>query len=220
MNLIHHEKVTRYKRANAAVHLSQSEITSNRLAGHPVELLFLQWPIAERFSHVYGFLPGHHEPYRFFPDDVEAYRFHPTTAPTTLAPTTYTVRVDTHSDTETDEWREMPTTTHREFSDVLSRFRKIASVGVLMRGEAFLVGFLNQLSEASFRWESPHLSRCEDDGVALEWWNEERKLIVFIDDEDTDCLYAWGPDMDDEMEYKELSSSSDILHYWSRLMGG
>jgi len=46
----------------------------------------------------------------------------------------------------------------------------------------------------------PHIGTGSDGEIVLEWWNEERKLTVYIDDSETTYIKSWGANIHSQMK--------------------
>lgn len=57
---------------------------------------------------------------------------------------------------------------------------------------------------------TPHISRCENDGISLEWWVGPFKVALFVDTDGVDLLVSWGPDLVSEMVYVEVLTWSGL----------
>lgn len=56
------------------------------------------------------------------------------------------------------------------------------------------------MSKAYSKFMIPHITRDENDTVVLEYWNGDRKLTLYLEDEATEYIKVWGPDIENDME--------------------
>lgn len=72
-----------------------------------------------------------------------------------------------------------------------------------------------QLLEDAFRntsavgWQSPYISASEDGEIVFEWWNEARKLTIYVGAGQSTFLKSWGPNIVEDMEDGVLTQTWD-----------
>lgn len=68
------------------------------------------------------------------------------------------------------------------------------------------------------RWRQPHTTVV--DGVKMfEWWAGDYKLTIYLEDEEYQYVFSWGPDMLREMEDGELRLA-EFLAIWGQMFPG
>ncbi|MCJ2140259.1 hypothetical protein [Methylobacterium sp. E-066] len=74
----------------------------------------------------------------------------------------------------------------------------------------------NNLATSTRPWIHPHISLSEDGDVVFEWWLNEKKITIYINEGRALYLKVWGENIDDCMEEGELRRASDFsaLWYW------
>lgn len=66
-----------------------------------------------------------------------------------------------------------------------------------------------------FWWDEPLVNVTEDQEIVLEWWNNTKKITIYISDETIDYIKVWGSDMDNEMEDDSIDLDDDLTPFWS-----
>lgn len=67
-------------------------------------------------------------------------------------------------------------------------------------------------------WSDPHVSANETGDVVLEWWQDNRKVTVYVTPAEMRYLLVWGDDMDTEMEEQTITAArQDFEGIWSWL---
>lgn len=65
-------------------------------------------------------------------------------------------------------------------------------------------------------WDSPLISRDEDDIITFEWWHDLRKLTVYANPKGVECIKVWGADMINEMDdviVKDVKDMCELLKW-------
>lgn len=63
-------------------------------------------------------------------------------------------------------------------------------------------------------WHSPLLNISLENELVLEWWNQEKKLTIYVAEELIDYIKVWGADMDNEMEDGSIDLEDDLTELW------
>jgi len=63
-------------------------------------------------------------------------------------------------------------------------------------------------------WYVPLLNISCDNEIVLEWWNQSKKITIYVSEELIDYIKVWGADMDNEMEDGSISLEEDLTHLW------
>lgn len=58
----------------------------------------------------------------------------------------------------------------------------------------------------------------EDDAVVFEWWNESRKLTVYVYQDSASLLRVWGSNIDSEMEEGDAEDTQVVRRAWRWLL--
>lgn len=56
-------------------------------------------------------------------------------------------------------------------------------------------------------WSNPNVTASPHGEVVLEWWNKEKKLTIYVSENQSDYVKVWGPDIDKEMDDGVLSDN-------------
>lgn len=68
-------------------------------------------------------------------------------------------------------------------------------------------------------WMVPHIGSDGEGAVSFEWWNGRSSLTLYAyADDSTESLFAWGVDIENEMESGENPADDQILNLWNRLL--
>lgn len=54
-------------------------------------------------------------------------------------------------------------------------------------------------------WRDPNVTASPHGEVVLEWWNKEKKLTIYVSENQSDYVKVWGSDIDNEMDDDALS---------------
>ncbi|CBN55687.1 hypothetical protein OSCI_2310005 [Kamptonema sp. PCC 6506] len=63
-------------------------------------------------------------------------------------------------------------------------------------------------------WCDPLLNISFENEIVLEWWNQEKKITIYVYEEVIDYIKVWGADMDNEMEDGSISLDEDLTDLW------
>ena len=55
-------------------------------------------------------------------------------------------------------------------------------------------------TQLNLYWNAPNVTASLLGEVVLEWWNHEKKLTLYVDEEKTEYVKVWGDDIDAEMD--------------------
>ena len=66
-------------------------------------------------------------------------------------------------------------------------------------------------------WKDPHVSASEDGDVSFEWWNAQKKLIVYVSAAGTLLLKVWGLNMTEQMSEGMAETIHERQSAWSWL---
>lgn len=67
-------------------------------------------------------------------------------------------------------------------------------------------------------WLDPHISASEDGDVLLEWWSSNRKLSIYVDENEAEFIKVWGTNINSEME-DGLLTTGKFFDLWTWLQG-
>ena len=62
-------------------------------------------------------------------------------------------------------------------------------------------------SQIGVDWSDPNVTASPHGEVVLEWWNREKKLTIYVSENQSDYVKVWGPDIDNEMDDGILSDN-------------
>jgi hypothetical protein len=78
--------------------------------------------------------------------------------------------------------------------------------------------FIDEVSASDVGWEPPHIGTNEEGAVAFEWWEDERKLTIYIGPSDARFVSSWGPNIETEMVAGTLRPGG-FSQQWTWLKG-
>lgn len=80
---------------------------------------------------------------------------------------------------------------------------------------------INQLrsivQDNNWKWYEPLINRNETETL-LEWWYQDNKLSIYVDEDLITYIKVWGADMDSEMEDGIITSEGDLKNLWEWLI--
>lgn len=88
--------------------------------------------------------------------------------------------------------------------------------GAVSNSQEWLSTMHAYIVQSRLNWVRPHVSASERGEIVLEWWRDNRKLSVYIDDTAATFVRVWGPDMLREMDDGVLEPSK-VLDLWAWL---
>ncbi len=74
-------------------------------------------------------------------------------------------------------------------------------------------------STGSWEWIDPLVVADAHRNVVFEWWEERRKLTVYVTPTGVEYVKVWGPDIFSEMEDGDVKGAEDRRKLWRWLMG-
>lgn len=63
-------------------------------------------------------------------------------------------------------------------------------------------------------WYAPLLNISFDNEIVLEWWNQSKKITIYVSEEVIDYIKVWGADIDNQMEDGSISLKDDLTDLW------
>lgn len=63
-------------------------------------------------------------------------------------------------------------------------------------------------------WYDPLLNISFDNEIVLEWWNQGKKITIYVSEKVIDYIKVWGADIDNEMEDGSISLNEDLTDLW------
>jgi hypothetical protein len=66
-------------------------------------------------------------------------------------------------------------------------------------------------------WYEPHLTASPEHELVCEWWFNDRKLTVYISDDDAEFIRVWGANIETEMDEGDAEDEIEILQAWQWL---
>jgi hypothetical protein len=66
-------------------------------------------------------------------------------------------------------------------------------------------------------WYEPHLTAGPEHELVCEWWFNDRKLTVYISDDDAEFIRVWGANIETEMDEGDAEDDIEILQAWQWL---
>ena len=66
----------------------------------------------------------------------------------------------------------------------------------------------------NFWWDKPFADVTENQEIVLEWWNQRKKITIYVDKETIDFLKVWDTDMENKMEDGFINLADDLTDFW------
>lgn len=63
-------------------------------------------------------------------------------------------------------------------------------------------------------WYDPLLNISFDNEIVLEWWNQGKKITIYVSEKVIDYIKVWGADIDNEMEDGSITLNEDLTDLW------
>jgi len=79
-----------------------------------------------------------------------------------------------------------------------------------------LLGFKKISDQTNLQWKDP-LVNVNEDEIVFEWWNDPKKISIYVEHESIQYIKVWGADMDNQMEDGEIRNVSQMLSLWQWL---
>jgi len=85
------------------------------------------------------------------------------------------------------------------------------------RGRGWLRRLAGLLAAFDPGWIAPNVSAGADGELVLEWWNGQRKVTVYLDEEETEYVRSWGTSIEDDMDDGTVADPSRMANIWNWL---
>jgi hypothetical protein len=89
----------------------------------------------------------------------------------------------------------------------------------IIRAEEWLNCLEQVVISSQLRWLAPLINVSPNDEIVFEWWNGEKKLVIYIEEDSADYIQVWGADIDDEMSDGQANNIEKIDDLWHWLLG-
>ena len=73
------------------------------------------------------------------------------------------------------------------------------SAASVARASALIDLIYSEASSLGIDWADPNVTASPQGEVVLEWWNREKKITLYVNENHSDYVQAWGTDIDTEM---------------------
>lgn len=74
------------------------------------------------------------------------------------------------------------------------------SAKAVANATALIDQLYSSATQLNIDWDAPNVTASSLGEVVLEWWNHEKKLTLYVDEEQTQYVKVWGEDIDTEMD--------------------
>lgn len=74
------------------------------------------------------------------------------------------------------------------------------SAKVVANATALIDQLYSTATQLNLYWDAPNVTASPFGEVVLEWWNHEKKLTLYVNEEQTEYVKVWGDDIDVEMD--------------------
>jgi hypothetical protein len=92
--------------------------------------------------------------------------------------------------------------TNWDGAEVIAVSTKAAACTTALIDQIYSIG-----NELDLDWIAPNVTASPHGEVVLEWWNREKKLTIYVNENRSDYVLAWGLDVDSEMKDGILSAT-------------
>lgn len=103
--------------------------------------------------------------------------------------------------------------TTRDVSDAFS-----VDPVVIKRASAWIIEMYFDVYLSPHRWIQPNVTANAEGEVVFEWWNDNKKVTVYITDDGAEYVRVWGPDINTDMSEGEADSSEARQSLWTFLV--
>jgi hypothetical protein len=90
--------------------------------------------------------------------------------------------------------------------------------GAITQASAWIRELRRDASATAYAWRPPHVTASAEGEVVFEWWNEPKKLTVYVAAGEVTYVRAWGTDITAEMDEGDASTSTSRGQIWTWLM--
>jgi hypothetical protein len=90
---------------------------------------------------------------------------------------------------------------------------------IIAAARRWLAGLSQTVSRVRLPWLDPHIGATPDGDVLFEWWNEERKLSIYVTGDTAEYIMTWkeaGTISQDDGDAQEADTQARL---WSWLIG-
>jgi hypothetical protein len=103
-----------------------------------------------------------------------------------------------------------------KFNRVKSEITQLGDVNDVSKKTAIdLIRNLEEIVITSKFWfEQPLINSSVNLEIVCEWWHDERKLSIYVEDTNIEFVKVWGTDIDREMEDGTIDSLENLVNLW------
>jgi hypothetical protein len=94
---------------------------------------------------------------------------------------------------------------------------KASEVAAERTAEVILPALYDTVSSLSNPWAEPHITVSESGDIVLEWWKGDRKITMYISDQQVEYIKVWGANIETEMEATCLEDVTEFRATWDWL---
>ena len=80
--------------------------------------------------------------------------------------------------------------------------------------ESWIASLFQAVEDLGQFWIKPSVTASPEGEVLFEWWHGEKKLTVYVGDENVDYVQVWGTDIHAKITDGDIESVSDCLSLW------
>lgn len=77
----------------------------------------------------------------------------------------------------------------------------------VMRAVGIISSFYTEAIQRRTGWVNPFVGLSERGDVVFEWWNDQKKLSLYVGPDTTDYVSSWGPHIEEQMDAGAADSS-------------
>src|SRR5207244_11669379 len=82
---------------------------------------------------------------------------------------------------------------------------------------AWLRELFREVESAGLPWLQPHVTSSAEGEVVLQWWNDPKRLTVYLSAPEATFIKSWGSNIETEMEDGSAASAKSRLRLWEWL---
>lgn len=85
---------------------------------------------------------------------------------------------------------------------------------VVNKANDVLSKFKQSVLDSKQKWLVPHVTTEGDGNIVFEWFNDPKKLSVFVDEFELSYLKVWGINIHSDMEYGDIIALDEFCDLW------
>jgi hypothetical protein len=86
-----------------------------------------------------------------------------------------------------------------------------------IHAQAWVRELFREVEGAGLPWLQPNVTASAEGEVVLQWWNDPKRLTVYLSAHEATFIKSWGPNIETEMEDGSAASATSRLRLWEWL---